>query len=419
MSQFFTKQRFGEPQFIAGGLLFIFLAQCAWLVRSDLRSGRISNAEKFVLNRGLERWHGHRHHDSGPEPDTSSTIADQEDAGISGHSSGVHAAGMEDPNRSALYYLISSAPVLLWPGELDSNRIAQWGWLARAPGLLFGLFLGASVWYVARRLYGNAGGYIALLLFCFSPGIIRSSAGWGSLAETGAAWGAFGAIFTGIAVAHTLYAPREVVLWNWRRIVLLGVALTMGIGCQYSLVVLVPVVLGFMLYLAPERSGAAVAIWASACVVALLLLLTSNFFNLAALTRAIGSGNMFAFSGSAFGMFGAYEQLVRQITNACPALLIGVPAAVIVFATWRRARYFGNTAPLLASAIFLALALGMPHYPGLGFRLIVLPFLFLFVAGIAADVLETRHRAAILPAVAGLLAAYALWSVLGLARVRV
>src|SRR5207245_6182093 len=139
-----------------------------------------------------------------------------------------------------------------------------------APYLLFGLLLGASLWYVARRLYGNEGGFVALTLYCFSPGIIRATAVWAAEPEIGAVWGAFGAIFTGIAVAHTLYAPREVVLWNWRRIVLLGVALTMGIGCQYSLIILVPMVLGFMLYLAPERSGAAVAIWASACVIALL-----------------------------------------------------------------------------------------------------------------------------------------------------
>ena len=83
--------------------------------------------------------------------------------------------------------------------------------------------------------------------------------------KTGAAWGAFGAIFTAIAVAHTLYAPREVVLWNWRRIMLLGLSLALAVGSQFSLIVVVPVALAFMLYLAPTRRMAALAIWAVAC----------------------------------------------------------------------------------------------------------------------------------------------------------
>ena len=82
--------------------------------------------------------------------------------------------------------------------------------------------LGGSLWYVTRRLYGNPGGYIALTLYCFSPGMIVSAAGSQNLGEMGGVWGAFGTIFTAIAVAHTLYAPREVVLWNWKRILLLG-----------------------------------------------------------------------------------------------------------------------------------------------------------------------------------------------------
>jgi hypothetical protein len=101
--------------------------------------------------------------------------------------------------------------------------------------LFFGVMLGASLWYVARRLYGNAGGYIALALYCFSPAMIVNVAGAQSLGEMGAVWGAFGTVFTAIAVAHTLYAPREVVLWNWRRILLLGLSLALAAGNQFSL----------------------------------------------------------------------------------------------------------------------------------------------------------------------------------------
>ena len=100
--------------------------------------------------------------------------------------------------------------------------------LAASPYLFFGVMLGASLWYVARRLYGNAGGYIALALYCFSPAMIVNVAGAQSLGEMGAVWGAFGTVFTAIAVAHTLYAPREVVFWNWRRILLLGLSAGAG-----------------------------------------------------------------------------------------------------------------------------------------------------------------------------------------------
>ena len=107
----------------------------------------------------------------------------------------------------------------------------------------------------------------------FSPAFIQSSALWFSQPETGAAWGAFGAVFTAIAVAHTLYAPREVVLWNWRRIVLLALSFALGVGSLFSLIIVVPIALGFMLYLAPTRRLAALMIWFCACFLALLLLL--------------------------------------------------------------------------------------------------------------------------------------------------
>jgi 4-amino-4-deoxy-L-arabinose transferase-like glycosyltransferase len=142
---------------------------------------------------------------------------------------------------------LASLPLLGWTGTTESASFRYWGWVARPPYLIFGLLLGASLWYVARRLYGNAGGYIALALYCVSPTILRSSTLYSAQPEMGAAWGAFGATFTAIAVAHTLYAPREVVMWNWRRILLLGLSLALAIGSQFSLVILIPIALGFML----------------------------------------------------------------------------------------------------------------------------------------------------------------------------
>ena len=74
-----------------------------------------------------------------------------------------------DPDHSALWYLISSAPLLVWPGRFQSDSLLYWGFLARTPHLMSGLLLGASLWYVARRLYGNEGGFIALTFIVSLP----------------------------------------------------------------------------------------------------------------------------------------------------------------------------------------------------------------------------------------------------------
>jgi hypothetical protein len=58
-----------------------------------------------------------------------------------------------------------------------------------------------------------------------------------------------------------------------------------------------------------------------------------------------------------------------------------------------------------------------PHLGGAGFLLAAVPFLFLFVAGVLADLMETRYRSLVTAAVIGLLAANTAWSLIALARV--
>jgi hypothetical protein len=299
---------------------------------------------------------------------------------------------------------------------LQPENIREIHRLAAAPYIVFGLLLGASLWYVTRRLFGNAGGYIALALYCFSPGIVRSAAIWSAEPETGAAWGAFGAIFTAIAVAHTLYAPREVILWNWRRIVLLGLSVALAVGSQFPLIVVLPIALAFTLYVAPTRRIAALAIWAVACGIGALLLYASSFFHAGEFWRELRHASFFPVSWRAFSMAGAYHQVLAQLGQSSPALVLALPVALITYFFWPRARYFGNTAPLLVAALFLILGVGTPHFPGLGFQLMAIPFLFVFVAGIVADLLETRFRQLAQAAVWGLLVANAAWHLWELAR---
>jgi len=413
MGRFFTRERFGRPQVLAALLLLAFLAQCLWLVERGWRSRAIDPEEIYRLERGTSLWE-HRGvgvtgykltAPVGPEKELDRSL--QRALANSGY----------DANHSHLWYLIAAAPLALSRGLLEPGNVGELHRLAASPYVVFGLLLGASLWYVSRRLFGNAGGYVALTLYCFSPGILRASALWSAEPEVGAAWGAFGAIFTAIAVAHTLYAPREVILWNWRRIVLLGLSLALAVGSQFSLVIVVPSALAFMLYLAPTRRMAAASIWAVACGVAILLLYASYFFQARSFFDGIGQGSFWDISFKAFAMPQAYHQVVSQLGQSSPALIPALPVALITYFIWPRVRYFGNTAPLWVATLFLVLAIGTPHYPGLVFQFMAVPFLFVFVAGIAADLLETRHRPIALASIWGLLVANAGWNLWELARV--
>lgn len=389
-------------------MLLVFLGQCTWLIGHSL--SRLDIGEAYRINEGLRQLHG------GRIAGTPSTTQPQHDDEANPATWFFTTDGY-DPHHSPLWYVTASAGLLLWPDPLQIESLRYWGWLAHIPYLVFGALLGASLWYVARRLYGNAGGYIALSLYCFSPAIIRATALWGfTQPEIGAAWGAFGAIFTAIAVAHTLYAPREVVLWNWRRILLLGVSLALMMGSQFSLLVVIPLALALMYYVAPTRRLAATVIWASACAIGFLLLFASYAFHGGALWQGLHHAAFFGGTWRSFLMPGAYGQVVSQLAQSSPALVAAVPAAVVTYLAWPRARYFGNTAPLLVAVLFLVFAIATPHYPGLGFNLVAVPFLFVFVAGIAADLLETKQRGLVLACVLGLLIANGVWNIWELAR---
>jgi hypothetical protein len=415
MVRFFSRERFGQPQVLAACLLLAFLAQCLWLVGKGVRSGALDLAEVERVERGTALWNTGL-----ARPGTSRRIApDLVQPYLENKGAGIEtdvwpaADAAYDAHHSPLWYLIASVPLALRP----PGNIRELHWLAAVPYLTFGLLLGASLWYVARRLFGNAGGYVALALYCFSPGIVRACALWSAEPEVGAAWGAFGAIFTAIAVAHTLYAPREVVLWNWRRIALLGLSLALAVGSQFSLVIVLPVALGFMLYLAPTRRMAALAIWTVACGIALLLGYASYFFHARALWQGIRHASFLGISWKAYAMPKAYHQVLAQLGQSSPALVVALPVALITYLAWPRTRYFGNTAPLLLAALFLVLGLGALHYPGLGFQFMAVPFLFVFVAGIAADLLETRYHEIAVAAISGLLVANAAWNLWELTRI--
>ncbi len=210
------QSRIGTPQLVALVLLLAFALQCVWFIAHQ----PLSALEGVYIEAGLLHLEGY--------------------------------ASANSPQHTALVPLLAGG---CRPGQRrgeacrsSSTTIAL---PMRLPFLLVGLLLGASLWYVARRLYGNIGGYVALGLYCFSPVAVGSASQIGP-AIVGA-WGGFGLIFTSIAVAHTLYAPREVVLWNWRRILLLGLSIAICVGAQFSFWVLLLPALLFMLWVGHVR----------------------------------------------------------------------------------------------------------------------------------------------------------------------
>ena len=408
MRPYFTRERFGRPQFLAGLLLLLFLAQAVWLVHAELRTSQEPYGQEALrISEGWKQLHG-RGLAGAPFLDAAGNAAEDpfrgDDRGF-------------DTEHSPLLGVVSAAPLLVWPHDFDGGTAVYWRWLPRIPFLACGMFLGASLWYVARRLCGNTGGFVALTLYCFSPSFIQASAVWHTEPEIFAAWGAFGTIFTAIAVAHTLYAPREVVLWNWRRIVLLGVAFAIAVGSQFSLIVLVPMALGFLLYVAPVRRGAGVVIWAAACAVGFVLLFAMYFFHAHGFAESMRHAAFWGATWRGFTVPGVYKHVAERVVSACPALAMGIPVALVTYAVWPRTRYFGNTAPLLVAVLFLVLGMAHPHVGGAGFLLGAIPFLFLFVSGVLADLLETQQRSFVMACIVGLMAAYVVWSLVNLAQV--
>jgi len=369
------RSRIGVPQIVALLLLLVFLAQCLWfMARVPLSAMEGSYIEAGLLH--LERL-----------SNASST------------------------ERSALVPLLAGLAARMSGAENKIVYLSDYRFVIRLPFLLAGFLLGASLWYVARRLYGNIGGYIALGLYSFSPMMV----GWSSQVGPAiiAAWGGFGLIFTAIAVAHTLYAPREVVLWNWRRILLMGLSIAICIGAQFSLWILLLPALAFMLWVGHVRSGAALAIFAAACATGLLLLWALYGFRPAAFGMALRNANWFEIYANEPSWRGIASMFGSLLLQNGIGLVLLLAVTLITFAGWKRTRFFGTTAPLIIGALLVATATRM-HFAGFTFLLVGLPFLILFMAGVSTDLLEGRYALAANTVVGGVLIASAMIDIYGL-----
>lgn len=246
--------------------------------------------------------------------------------------------------------------------------------LLRLPFLFAGCLLGAGLWWVTRRLYGNLGGYTALALYCFSPPVLRACVA--PNAEILAALGVYGGVYTCIGVAHAMQGPRR----KWRpRIVLLTAAF--GVAAAAHLAAL-PVValLGLvaMLWVAEGRRSQVLPVLLVAVVGALVLLFACYGFS----PDAFG----YVFRSAAALIWVSLEPAERFFSSMANAgITVATAAAVLLFLGLRKSRYFGNMTPLLCALILMVLVTtGTPGSPVLW----ALPFLLTFVGGVFADAYE-------------------------------
>ena len=382
-SALFNRERFGVPQLIGAVLLLFLLAQCAWFIAYV----PLTQTEATYVRGGLEYLSGQ--------------------------------AVVFDSVRSPLISLMAALPLRVLHPEasakyydqfyLDSHR-----WLIRLPFVISGLLLGASLWYVARRLYGNTGGYIALGLYAFNPAVV-SHMSFAS-PEVIAAWGAFGVVFTAIAVAHTLYAPREVVLWNWRRILLLGFCIFLMVGAQFSTVLLLVLALCFMLWAVPHRRSAALVIFGASCVVAAVMLLFAYLFRVADFRHGLSAAQWLHLSTQSLMSPLVYRSVsffyLREAAGPTFLFLL----ALLAYVPWRRARFFGNTAPLLVVVLLFLMAFAMPGMAGYALYFVALPFILLFSSGVLTDVLENPRLNWALGIVMGVILTQGVIGFMGLAH---
>ena len=371
-----------RAQRIAAALLFIFLLQSLWL----LAHLPLDMAETRATLAGQALWSNRQLLGTG-----SPLIAG--DSVLTLRSAGVLAAIAKYWQARNFEFSIYAAP----------NR-----WLVRLPFACFGVWLGGALWWVSRRLYGDEGGYIALALYCFSPPMLLASATVAPAIL--AAWGLFGLVFTAIGVAHTLYAPAR----RWRpRIVLLGVAIGVTAGASVGAAIAgLCFATAFMLYLAPGRRLASAGILLASSAIAALIFLFAFGFHVSDLSAATLAPT------SEYLRFTSHRVAELLVLPGGLLEIVAFLAALIVFVLWKRTRYFGNLAPLLV-AIFL------PWWPGRflpGVSTVwALPFAFVFVGGIYADLLESgffagRYRSPVIITAYVLVGASAVLSLTMLAR---
>jgi hypothetical protein len=365
--------RIGRPQRIAAVFLCIFLAQCLYVVHRQ----QLTETDYRFARCGREMWER-----PSPLAGYFTTCGNMQDGTLAYRLAGLplslerlafSATDLFRKPEDRLYTQAVNGST--WESR---HQLVAVKYLLHAPFIAFALWIAAGLWWVARRLFGNEGGVFALALFCFCPQMIRYAVTPNN--EILALWGLYGLCYTAIGVAHALQGPRH----KWRpRIILITLALGLT-ACAHLAAAIVGLLwaAAFLCYLAEGRRSQTIPILIFASVGTLAILFASYSLRPEPFSYIFTGGGALMW----FSLAGA-RHFFSDIANA--PITIAAIIALVLFASVKRSRYFGNTAPLLVALTLLPLittqVISQPW-------LWALPFLFTFIAGVFADAFETRHR---------------------------
>ena len=274
--------------------------------------------------------------------------------------------------------------------------------LLRLPFLLAGCVLGAGLWWVTRRLYGNLGGYTALALYCFSPAVLHACVAPNP--EILAALGVYGGVYTCIGVSHAMQGPRR----KWRpRIILLTAAFGVAAAAHIAALPTVALLgLILMLWVAEGRRSQVLPVILVAVAGALLIVFACYGFSPDAFSYVFRSA-----AGFRSISLDPAKRFFASFANA--AITLASTASLVLFLSLKRSRYFGNFVPLLCAAVlFLLVLTGVSAAPWVW----ALPFLLTFAGGVFADAYEAPRRRLAIAAGAALVLLQVGTSVLSLFR---
>jgi hypothetical protein len=367
--------RFNLPQRIAAGLLALFLIQGLWLTGHQTLTDR----DYQYARCGREMWER-----PSPLAGYFTTCGNIHDGVLAYRLAGLpltlnllvergldHFRKPEDRVVQEAAVPLSASNLSIWELRHQLTHVLL---LLRLPFLLAGCTLGAGLWWVTRRLYGNLGGYTALGLYCFSPAVLKACVAPNP--EVLAALGIYGGVYTCIGVAHAMQGPRK----KWRpRIVLLTVAFGLAAASHIVSLPLVAILgLMAMLWVAEGRRSQVLPVVLVAAAGAMLLVFACYGFSPDAFS--------YLFRSAAALMWVSFDPAKRFFSAMGNAgITVASASALVLYLGLKKARYFGNTAPLLCALTLFPLVLtGVPGTPWLW----ALPFLITFVAGVFADAYE-------------------------------
>jgi hypothetical protein len=360
---------FNLPQRVAAGLLALFIIQGLWLVGHQTLTDR----DYQYARCGREMWER-----PSAVPGYFTSCGNIHDGVLGYRLAGLPLTlnlwaerGLDRFRKPEDRVIQASGEVSTWELRHQLTHVLL---LVRLPFLLAGAVLGAGLWWVTRRLYGNWGGYTALALYCFSPAVLKACIAPNS--EILAALGVYGGVYTCIGVAHAMQGPRR----KWRpRIVLLTAAFGVAAAAHIAALPVVALLgLAAMLWVGEGRRSQVLPVVLAATAGALVLVFACYGFSPDAFSYVFRSA-----AGFLWVSIGPAMRFFSSMANV--GITVAAAAGLALYLGLSKSRYFGNTAPLLCFlALILLVMTGAPGTPWLW----SLPFLLTFVGGVFADAYE-------------------------------